>query len=411
MDKALADHISEFRSELMKNMPFFGDIMSHVDVVENNSVETACTNGRVIYYNSSFMHRLSVWQQNYIMMHELMHIILLHFSIKIGMDEHLWNVASDYVVNGLLEEGLGIKEGPSKRYNIGFDKPDFGCFLSSYTGQAVEQLYHALYQDNKNNRRSPYVLLIRDGYGLPVKLKPVKRKMDPGGYDIIFDLTPAEAELLKNEIKKLVDDATKSWSDDPSIQIVAEELNILKHADRLPWKKLLKRFLMEAEAEDTSYDHPERKYLHMELILPGAGTESVRSNLENIWAFVDSSGSISQDELNRFVSELYDICRQFDSNVNIGFWDTSVHDVYTNVAKDDIARCNVNYRGGTDANSVYDYLEKNRIDPKVMLILTDGWFERVSDFRAKQYKRKTIVVLSAPTDRNVSNLGKVARLN
>lgn len=410
MDKAMAEYISGFRSDLMMNMPFYGEILAHIDVAENNDIPTACTNGRVIYYNSSFMRSLNAGQRNYVILHELMHIILLHFKVQGHREEPLWNVASDYVVNGLLDDMLQFT-GEDKTYNgIRIEHPDKGCFMTGYKDQSVEQLYYYLYADNKKNGRRPYVLQIRDGYGGPVKLKPKKCKMGPGDYDIIFDLTPEEAKQLEKEINRIVEEALKHWSNDPSSAHVARELSILKHANRLPWKTLLKRFLTEADIDDTTYDHPERKYLHMELILPGVGTESIKSHLEDIWAFIDISGSISSEELSRFITELYNICRQFDSTVNIGFWHTSMEEIYRDVDKKEILRCVPQYSGGTDVNAVYDYLEENKLDPKVMLILTDGQFAPVNESRTRKYRKKTIVVLSDATEMNVENMGKTARI-
>lgn len=141
-------------------------------------------------------------------------------------------------------------------------------------------------------------------------------QMNPGDYDLVVELTEEEERILEKEINEIVENALKNWSKDRSSELVKRQLYILKHDKRLPWKKLLKRFLMESEADETSYDHPERKYLHMELIFPGVGSESIKSRLDNIWAFIDTSGSIDEDEMNSFVTQLYEICKQFDSNAS-----------------------------------------------------------------------------------------------
>lgn len=410
MDKAVADHIAWFKSEMMTKMPFFGEIFSHIDIVENNGFETACTNGRVIYYNASFMKSLKKGQRNYVLLHELIHIILLHFRRHKRKEEEIWNVAADYVVNGLLEEVLREAKKSGSYHGVLFERPPCGCFLEKYEEQSVEQLYNAIYADNRNNKRTYKILLLRNRYDSAIPQKPEKRKLDPGDFDLVVELSEEEERQLEKEVRDIVDNAAKHWSKDPSRAVVMREINILKHDTRLPWKRLLKRFLMEAEMEDTSYDHPERKYLHMDMIVPGIGAESIKSDLDNIWAFIDTSGSISEEELNRFISQLYDICRQFDSSVNIGFWDTCMHEVYTNVSKGDIAKCSTCYNGGTDANAVYDYIEHNKIDPRVMLILTDGCFGMVSEDVTKKYKNRTIMVLSEEPYGYIEQMGKIAKL-
>ena len=410
MDKAVANYISAFKSEMMTKMPFFGEVFSHIDVVENNGFETACTNGRVIYYNSAFLRSLRKGQRNYVLLHELIHIILLHFKRHKGKEEEIWNVAADYVVNGVLEDILRIAREHGSYLGIPFDRPPCGCFLEKYDEQSVEELYNAIYGDNKRHKKTYRILLLRSRYDSVIPQKPEKVKPNPGDFDLVIELSEEEEVRLEKEIRDIVEKAAKHWSKDPSKAVVMREINILKHDARLPWKRLLKRYLMESEMDDTSYDHPERKYLHMDMILPGAGVESIKSNLDNIWAFIDTSGSISEEEMNKFISQLYDICRQFDSSMNIGFWDTVMHEVYTNVSKKDIAKCTTSYNGGTDVYAVYDYLEYNKIDPRVMLILTDGFFSMISEDITKKYRKKTIMVLSEEPFGYIEHMGKVAKL-
>ena len=409
MDKGVASYISSFKAELMVRMPFWGDILSHVDVVENNGFETACTNGRVIYYNSQFMRSLNKGQRNYILLHELFHIVLLHFKRQNGKDQEIWNVAADYVVNGMLEQLIKETRETSSFMGISFKRPPCGCFLERYDDQSVEEIYNDIYSDNRK-KRGFSILLLRSVYDGSPRNKPEKTKMDPGDFDLVIELTEEEERILEKEINEIVENALKNWSKDRSSELVRRQINILKHDKRLPWKRILKRLLMESEADETSYDHPERKYLHMELILPGVGTESIRSKLDNIWAFIDASGSIDEEEMNAFVTQLYDICRQFDSKANIGFWDTSMHEVFADVSAAKVAECGTYYSGGTDVNAVYDYIEENRIDPRVMLILTDGYFDPPDLNRTKKYRKKTIVVLSEEPYMNLEHMGKIAKL-
>ncbi len=411
MDKAVANYISTFKSDMMLNMPFFGEVFSHVDIVENNSFETACTNGRVIYYNSAFLRSLKKGQRNYILLHELIHIILLHFKRHKGKEEETWNISADYVVNGMLEDVLREAKECGSYMGMPFERPPCGCFLDKYEGQSVEQLYNAIYADNKHNIFKYKIVFLRGRYSRDVQEKPKKVKLTPGDFDLVIELSEEEEAQLEKEIREIVDNAMRNWSKDPSSGVVMREISILKHDKRLPWKRLLRRYLMESDSDDISYDHPERKYLHMEMILPGIGAESIKTNLNNIWAFVDTSGSIDTDELNEFISQLYDICRQFDSTMNIGFWDTRIHEVYKNVSKQKIGDCKTCYSGGTDVNSVYDYLEKEKINPRVLLILTDGQFGAVREDRTKKYRNRTIVVLS-PNSWNdqIVQMGKIAKL-
>jgi len=408
MDKAVAKYISDFKAELMIKIPFWGDILSHVDVVENNRLETAGTNGKVIYYNSDFLRSLKKGQRNYIILHELFHIVLLHFKRQPNKDEEIWNVASDYVVNGMLDGLAQCVNDYGLFKGIQLMRPPCGCFLDVYDDQSVEEIYNIIYADNRK-KHGIRVLLLRNRYDSLFE-KPEKTRLSAGDFDLVIELSEEEERQLEKEINDIVNNALKNWSKDPSAAIVSRQIRILKHAKRMPWKRILKRLLAESEVEETTYDHPERKYLHMELILPGAGAESIRSKLDKVWAFIDTSGSIGADEMNNFVSQLYDICRQFDSTMNIGFWDTQMHEVYLNVSREGLGKCETSYSGGTDVEAVYDYLDKEKIDPKVVMILTDGCFYPPDVSRVKKYRNKTIMVLSEEPCDDLSFMGKIAKL-
>ena len=74
------------------------------------------------------------------------HIILLHFRRQKGRDESIWNVAADYVVNGLLEPVSAEYDRYYRRMDCGirFTRPKQGCFLKEYDGQSVEELYRMI---------------------------------------------------------------------------------------------------------------------------------------------------------------------------------------------------------------------------------------------------------------------------
>lgn len=381
VEDKVAKRISQFRTELFKYMPFYGDILSHLSIVESCITKTAGTDGRTIYYNSKYFSKLSDGQQNYVMMHELFHVILMH-SLRLGdRDPDIWNIAADYVVNGLIDNLIN-ELSMRNILRINFERPSSGCFLDCYRDESVEELYIKLYKKHTKAERD----LIIPGIG------------------------EGELKQIIKEITEIVQNAAKMWTRDPSTESILRQLRILTNEHTLPWNVLLKRYLIEDDAEDTSYDHPERKYLHMDMILPGVGQTSIKSKLDDVWAFIDVSGSIGEDEMNKYITQLHHICKQFDVNVNIGFWDTEVEAVYKKVKMKDLVNCKADLYGGTDATCIYDYLDENHIMPKVMLILTDGYFDEVEYRRTEKYRNRTIMVITCPEGIYHNNMGRIARL-
>lgn len=417
-DDEIKNNISMFRMQMMLKMPFFGEILSKIDIIECREAESAMTDGRAIYYNRSFFKKLLPAEQNYVLMHELFHIILLHFKRSEDKDPQIWNVASDYVVNGMLDRLIRACEkiaagrsGYDCYFGIDFEKPPVGCFLENYNDESVEQLYSRILRYNKKNRLRKNVLILLPRYDGAEDVKEEKVRLDPKDFDLICTASDEEGAKIEAWINQLIENAMKKWSDDPSVKIIKRELDFLKNEKLLPWKRVMKRFLSDGDdMEDVSYSTPERKYIHMDMILPGPGTFQVRNKLDDVWAFIDSSGSIDRETMNSFITQLYELCRQFDAKLNIAFWDNQVNEVYKEVGKKDLMDCSSCSTGGTNAGSVYDYLDANKVKARAVIILTDGYFARVPSRRCEPYRKKTIVVISkggVPVD---SDMGMCTRI-
>ncbi|MCR5735033.1 MAG: VWA-like domain-containing protein [Lachnospiraceae bacterium] len=407
--KEIEEQTRDFRVNLIREMPFYGELLSRFDIKESRAVASAGTDGRGILYNQKYFGELNEGERNYVLMHELLHIILQHPYRAAGKNEKIWNVASDYVVNALLDDLIC-------RYNLAnlhrssslwLTKPECGCFMTCYSGESVEELYHGLYEKNKKRLKKfgKMLLQVEGKFG-----EEQLQEFRPEDLDLICGMKPEEADILIDQLKGWTKTAMKNWSNDPSVASLKQQLYILDNARILPWKTILKRFLKEYETTEVSYDHPERKYLHMDLILPGEGRDTEDDMLEDVWAFIDTSGSISQDDKNAFITQLYRICKQFHAKINIGYWDVEMHEVYRDVSDVEIVHASTGHSGGTDANAVYDYLEKNRVNASVIMILTDGYFDQVEAWRIAPYKKKTIVVLSDSGFHYCSEMGKIAKL-
>lgn len=406
----LDKYISDFRSQLVVKMPFYGEILSHLEIAESREFEKAATNGSVIYYNPDFFRSISIPQRNFVMMHELMHVILFHFKRDKGRDRTIWNIASDFVANGILEALSNKGSSDYRDYGIEFEKYENILCLEPYEGQSTEELYNFIRADNTDSFFKKAKVLLATRYHDYYKSELNPKRIRKSDLDLASNMSEEEISETEKKINDLVNKALKTWSKDPSSRLIQRELRVLKNCRRLPWQKLLKRFLSEIEDEEVSYARPERKYIHMDLILPGVSDVSITHKIDEVWAFIDTSGSIDADEMNQFISQLDEICRRFDAKLNVGYWDTMMHEVYYGVDKHNLLYCGTQHNGGTDVTAVYDFLDQNKIKPKVMLILTDGWFEQIPTSQLAKYKDKTIMVLSDSACTWHSRFGKVAEL-
>ena len=391
----MKQEFQRFKMDMLRVMPFYGDILMRVTFIEDESIPTACTNGKNVRYNPEFMKTLNEGQRNYVLMHEVMHILLLHWK-RIGERyPQLWNIACDYVVNGLLDR-ISWELGSN---GVAFQKPPVGCFYKDYyRDQSAEEFYNILVNENKKKRATDKTKF---------RGRPVDGIADD--LDLSNPLDTSEALSCEAEIKELIKETMKrrGFGIGP---YYPRELKLITASKKLPWNRLLYEFMEERLEEESSYLTPERKYIHMDMIVPGVG--KAEDELGEIWAFIDVSGSMSNEELGHFLTQLYRIASEFHCVFHIAYWHTEVDGVYKNIRnKEKLFKCKPKHSGGTDINCVYRYLAENKIKPGVLLILTDGYFGRVTE-PLGSLPKKTIYVLSEQGSRDeiIEKYGKLARL-
>ena len=156
--------LQRFKMDMMKYLPFYGDILMKAALIEDPRTPTAATDGRTITYNLDFFSRLSEGERNYVFFHEVMHILLFHWKRRGDRDPVLWNIACDYVANAYLDR----MKWEMKKNNIVFEKPANGCYLQGYyDGKSVEQFYNELKEQNKHKKTLVYynknLILVKPG--------------------------------------------------------------------------------------------------------------------------------------------------------------------------------------------------------------------------------------------------------
>ena len=126
--------ITVLKRKMLVKYPFFGSIVADVDYMETKDIQTAGTDGKIIYYNSEYLKGLSVEEQTFIFAHEVCHIAFNHILRSEGKDHKLWNIATDGVINQFLKrDGLKMVAG--------------GVDIEDAIDYDAEQLYEKLLQE------------------------------------------------------------------------------------------------------------------------------------------------------------------------------------------------------------------------------------------------------------------------
>ena len=108
-DDEIRERIVQSRVRLLLKHPFFGNLATRLKLKNaDDFCPTAATDGRHFYYNREFITPLTSEELDFLVGHEVMHCVYDHMERREGRDAQIWNMATDYVINGqLVHEGLG----------------------------------------------------------------------------------------------------------------------------------------------------------------------------------------------------------------------------------------------------------------------------------------------------------------
>ena len=298
------------------------------------SIPTAATNGKTVKYNPDFFMSLNQKERLGLMLHETWHVVFDHvgeISRRQNRCPIKWNIAGDHVINlMLLKSGVTLPEG--------------ALADTRYKGMSTEQIYDLL----------------------PDDVPPPK----------INDLLPCDGdpEKFKAELEDLLSQATVKanmagegiGSLPGEIQQALEKLL----APKLNWKNILSQYFTSMAKTDYSFRRPNRRYLPKHII-PSAYSEA----LGDVVVAVDASGSITDDEITRIITEASGIIRSTKlKKLRLLQFDTSIHSIDEINNLSDIKKITIKGRGGTCLRETMDWLKENK--PDVCVIFTDGEFHQ-----------------------------------
>ena len=127
-DHEIRERIVQSRVRLLLKHPFFGNLATRLKLKNADDwCPTAATDGMHLFYNREFITPLTSDELDFLIGHEVMHCVYDHMERREGRQPQIWNMATDYVINGqLVREGLGKmpKEGlhDSKYYDKNSDE-------------------------------------------------------------------------------------------------------------------------------------------------------------------------------------------------------------------------------------------------------------------------------------------------
>jgi predicted metal-dependent peptidase len=394
-----SDKIIKAKVQLQKDMPFFAYILLHIKAKEENTIPSMAVDYRKnLIYNKYFVEKLSDEEVEFVLCHEAMHIALNHFLRKDNRDVEVWNVATDLVINEMLFKYFSIHSIRNKIITKESLKK-MGIEIEDVDEKTAEEVYDILinYKD---------------------KLKGFTN------FDIhyyIDDLSEKEKEQLEREYGKSFEEIKREIENENK-RILVEAANFGKMRGNLPsgiervvdkllskkidWKTLLRRTISDMIPYDFSYKYPSRKSIAVDIYLP----TTIKDKKLEVVCVVDLSGSISDEEMRQFFTEIYHIAKSFHNvDITIITHDAEKQDEIKvqNGCIDKLLNIKVHGGGGTSHKWLPEYLKKNHPNTKLVVCFTDGYTEFFD--KEEIGNREIIWILSEGNEKEIP-FGRVIKM-
>ena len=365
LDRDMREKLITARVGLLLRASFFGNLATRLKLVNADEwCPTAATDGRNFYYNSRFIEMLKPKEVEFLFGHEVLHCVYDHMGRRGDRDPQLWNIADDYCVNADL-----------KKHRVGEFITTVPCLYDSkYEGMSAEEVYDDLYENAEKIDIGSLIDKLLDDHldGESTDANGDKDGDQTGKGGGKPKLTDEEKQQIKDEIKEAV--LAAAAASDGAGNLPAGVRRIIQDmtAPKMNWRELLRMQLESTIKSDYSWMRSSRKGWDMDAVMPGQKPDE----LIDIAVFIDASGSIDGKMLKDFLSETSGIMDQFASyRVHLATFDTKVYNPqqFDSENLDSIADYEVEGGGGTDFDSIFEYLKDQQIEPKRLVVFTDGY--------------------------------------
>ena len=363
------------RARLALDRPFLGALALALPLLPRGQCRSVATDGRTFYFNPEYVERSDAARLQFLLAHEALHCALGHFARRKGRLRAGWDHACDLAVNGLLaDDGMRL--------------PPEAAVDARYRGLSAEEIYALIYAR----------IYAQAGYALP-GAQAVPMPLDehwfgtPGG-------SGAESATLDDAFLKAhrdgldevefrlgarvdADDLAGEWRRRTALAALDAEqagrfAGHFREAlrswvePRLSWRELLARFLAAAARDDYSFLRRGRRETGAagEALLPG-----MRSDAVEVVVALDTSASIGRAQFEEFVNEVDALKSQLRARVRLILCDA---EPAPGMPLDFEPWQPIELPGqlpgggGTRFTPVFDWLEREPVQPAALVYFTDA---------------------------------------
>lgn len=372
MESEVETKLSAARTRLILDKPFLGALVLRLPMLAADPkwCRTTATDARAFYYNEGYIEGLTLDQTQFILAHEALHCALSHFARREHRAKHRWDLACDFAINPLL-----VKDG--------LKPPPGALYLDQFEGMTAEEIYPAIAdmdEDTETLDQHLYDSENSSGGGSSGQSGAAQERdsqgdgseaeVDPegGGAPQPKPLSESEREQLSVQWQQRLAGAAQQAM--RAGKLGGGLARLVDHLlqPQLPWRMLLAKYMTAISRDDYNYSRPSRR--EGAAILP-----SLRSSQVDVVVVLDTSGSISADEIREFMSEVDAIKGQVRARITLhacdaelakdGPWDYEPWEEFA-LPRDFTGG------GGTRFTPVFDWIQGRDRQPDLLVYFTDA---------------------------------------
>lgn len=406
-----ATKLAAARTRLILDKPFLGALVLRLPMIEAGPwCKTTATDMKSFYYNPAYIDKLSLSQVEFVLAHEALHCALTHFVRRGHRIQRKWDLACDFAINPIL-------------MNDGLQPPPEAVVLNQFENMSAEEIYPCLddsldnetldqhlYDNNAEggqggqSNEPPPEDSSQDDKGKPGSGgQPGDKEPDQGGSQpklqpqqgesgdkarpqpqqgesgqkagessqddaLPVPLTAQEREELAQKWQQYLASAAQQAQQAGKLGGAMARMVDAWLEPRLPWRTLLAHYFFDQARNDYNYMRPSRR--EGDMILP-----SLKSSQCDLVVAIDTSGSIGEEELSEFLSEINAIKGALPVRITLLACDAKLAEdgpwVFEPWEEFRLPRT-FEGGGGTDFAPVFEWVEHENLRPDALVYFTDA---------------------------------------
>ncbi len=365
------DRIITARIGLLLRHPFFGNMATRLRIVAADEwLGTAAVDGRNLYYNTQFFNAMNNKEIEFVVAHEILHMVFDHMGRRDDRDPMIYNISADYIVNNTLV-----------RDRIGTIPSIVQCYQDfKYEGWTSEEVYDDVYEKAKEMGEE-YLKQLGEMLDEHLDSEDDGEGVSDGevGKDVNGNATSKskpkyskeEVKQIKDEIKENMISAAQSAGAGNVPGAVARMIKELTEP-KMNWREIIRQSVQSSIRSDYTFSRPSRKGQMSGAILPSMDFQDTI----DVAVCIDMSGSIGEVQGKDFLGEVKGIMDEFpDYNIKVWCFDTDVYNEEDFAANDgkDLLDYELMGGGGTDFMANWTYMKEQDYVPKKLIMFTDGY--------------------------------------